>query len=404
MEIPKPVWQLQIGAVLNAFGTGSTVPFLMLYLSRGRGFDIVTSGILVGMVAFTGMLVIPFVGSVIDRWGPKRVLMLALALLTVAFLGYIAVRHPWQAAVCGAVAGMGNACLWPSNALLMTSMLGPEKRHMAFAVERTAANLGLGLGVFLGGIMIATIGYTSLFLLDAASFVLYLALVLRLAPAGDPPSSATADGTAEKTSMPALLRIGPLRRMLVLKFVMVLAGFGPFEVLALFARDRADVSPGLIGAVFLVNTLVIVTCQLPLTNALPGKRRMHVLLGVAVLWAAAWAIVAVIDTTLTGAAAAALLTLVVAVFGLGEAAQVPALDPVFLEVSPERAQGRTMAMSAMAFQGALALGAAGGGWLLGHAPRILWPSVAVLALLTGLLALAWERTLPTDSHRTKAAA
>jgi predicted MFS family arabinose efflux permease len=251
--------------------------------------------------------------------------------------------------------------------------------------------------------MIATLGYSSLFLLDAASFLLYLVLVLRLAPATERPSSA-ADGTAEKTSMLTLLRIGPLRRMLVLKFVMVLAGFGPFEVLALFARDRADVSPGLIGAVFFVNTLVIVTCQLPLTHALPGKRRMHVLGGVAMLWAVAWAIVAAIDTTLTGAAAAAVLTLVVAVFGLGEAAQTPALDPVFLELSPERAQGRTMAMSAMAFQGALALGAAAGGWLLGHAPRMLWPSVVVLALLSGLLALAWERALPADSHRTRAAA
>jgi MFS family permease len=401
LDIPKRVWQLQIGAVLNAVGTGSTIPFLMLYLSRGRGFSIATAGLLVGTIALTSVAVIPFVGRLIDRWGPKRILVTALVLLVVSFLGFVAVRQPWQAAGCSVLVGMGNACLWPSNALMMTTMLGPEKRHVAFAVERSAANLGLGLGALVGGVLIATIGYVWLFLIDAASFALYLALVLRLG--AGPHEGGEPDGRpAAPPSFVSLLRIGPLRRMTLLKFVLVLSGFGPFEVLALFARDRADVNAGLIGLVFLCNTLVIVACQLPLAGALPGRSRMRVLAAVALLWAVTWGIVALADASLTGLAAAGVLMLVAALFGLGEAVQAPAQDPLFIELAPEGALGRAMALSGIAFQGALALGASVGGWFLQHAPHALWPCASALALCSGLLALVWEGSLPSDARLTAA--
>ncbi|MFE7318757.1 MFS transporter [Streptomyces sp. NPDC057555] len=402
LDIPRSVWKLQIGAVLNAFGTGSTVPFLMLYLHNGRGFDLALSGVLVGTIALAGLASAPFVGSVIDRVGPKRSLVAALAVLVVAFLGFIVVREPWQAALCAVLAGLGNAWLWPSNGLMMARMLGPERRHMAFAIERSAANLGLGLGAFLGGVLIATLGYLWLFVVDAASFALYLVLVLRFGREPSPEPMATSPGEpASKTTLLSLLRSRPLRRTAVLKFAFVLAGFGPFEVLAVFARDQVGVNTALVGVIFLANTVVIVACQIPLAGMLPGRSRMRVLALVATLWASAWVVAGVTDLTLTGVGAGVVLVIVAALFGLGESLQVPAQDPLFIELAPPDAHGRSMALSAITFQAAMALGTAGAGWLLSRAPDALWPVAAVLALASGGLALLSEAALPSSARTTK---
>ena len=447
LEIPKRVWQLQIGAVLNAFGSGATLPYLMLYLNRERGFDVAVAGALTGMIALTGFVSIPFAGPLIDRFGPRRMLIAALGLLVLSFLGFIVVRAPWHAAVCTVVAGLGTSWLWPSNALLMASLLGPEKRHVAFAVERTAANIGAGVGAFLGGVLVALLGYTWLFVVDAASFAFYLTLVVRLAhlptdhtsdvPAGaddkehavakastttlsstgrptdaeEPQSTGQGHGPSahDRTvrpptaTLPGLLREKALRRMILLKFVLVLAGFGPFEVLALFARDEVDVSTTLIGLIFLVNTAVIISIQIPLTSLLPGRRRMLALALVAVVWAITWAVVGFVGVTLTGVAAAVALMGAAALFGVGEALQAPAQDPVFIELAPEAAHGRAMALSAMAFQGALGLGPVIGGWLLDRSPSAVWVAGSLLALVAGGLALLWERSLPTAARLTKSA-
>ncbi|MFC9222520.1 MFS transporter [Streptomyces sp. NPDC021218] len=126
--------------------------------------------------------------------------------------------------------------------------------------------------------------------------------------------------------------------------------------MAVFARDQVGVNAALVGVIFLVNTVVIVACQIPLAGALAGRARMRVLAVVATLWATAWGVAWVTDATLTGVGAAVALMLVAALFGLGESLQVSAQDPLFIELAPSGAHGRSMALSAMTFQAGMALG------------------------------------------------
>ena len=44
-RLPRAVWALELGGLINAFGNGFVYPFLFIYLHNVRGFALGTSGL-----------------------------------------------------------------------------------------------------------------------------------------------------------------------------------------------------------------------------------------------------------------------------------------------------------------------------------------------------------------------
>lgn len=399
LDIPREVWLLQGGGVLNAYGTGLAYPFLLLYLHHIRGFSVTVAGGIVGLIAATTFVVMPSVGVLIDRLGARRTLLGALLMLALGYTSFALVTLTWQAVCAAIAAGVGSAAFWPANITMITRMLRDGRTQVGFGIERTASNLGFGLGAATGGVIAATYGYPALFVVDGATFLIYLALVLAWGKDGTAAGPAGSAAAGRRASIWRLLASWPLLRMLVLKALFILVGYGPFEVLAALARDQFKVSERLIGLIFLANTLTIVCCQLPVTKAIEGRRRLLLMAGVGVVWALAWVTVAL--SLLVGPAVLAAVVLMVAsaLVGLGEVIQSPAQEPLLLALGPDDARGRVMALSGIAFQASLALGAALSAFVLDHSPAALWIGAAVLALAAAALGLHWEKSIPADARR-----
>jgi MFS family permease len=84
-RLPRDVYVLELGALVNAFGNGVVLPFLLIYLHNVRGipFGLAGSAAAVQSAAALGS---GFLGGTLsDRIGPKRVLLGSLAVMTVAF-------------------------------------------------------------------------------------------------------------------------------------------------------------------------------------------------------------------------------------------------------------------------------------------------------------------------------
>ncbi len=69
--LSRQVWIVEIGVFLNMLGYGAVLPFEIIYLHDGRGFDLGVAGLVVGLV--TGMAVVtsPVAGAAIDRIGAR---------------------------------------------------------------------------------------------------------------------------------------------------------------------------------------------------------------------------------------------------------------------------------------------------------------------------------------------
>lgn len=391
---------MEAGGLVNAFGNGVTFPFLVIYLHNVRGFSLATAGFVLAAGSAIGLVAGPAAGPLIDRIGGRATLAAALVLMAVGYGALPWVRESWHAYALSLVAGAGNGLFWPSQSTLLVGLAPRERRHSAYAVQRMTRNLGIGLGGLAGGLIATTsnpTSFTVLFLADAGTFLAFVAVLglvqePRLQLEEDPAPGRYLE----------VLRHRVFMQIIGLNVVFVAAGYAVFELLPVFAKNEADVSEKAIGAIFFVNTAVIVLAQLPVSKLLEGRRRMPALAAMTVVWAAAWLIILLGGSGLEAAGAAAVFALAALLFGVGECFQGPTQGALVADLAPPRLRGRYMALSATSWQVGFVVGPAVGGLVLAAEPLALWPLAAAACLAAGTLALTVERGLPRDLRLTPA--
>ena len=118
-RLPRPVYVLELGALVNAFGNGVVLPFLLIYLHNVRGISFGLAG-LAAAVQSAAALASAFLGGALsDRVGPKRVLLGSLAVMTVAFALMPTIRTVWEAFAIYTLWGIGSGAFWPSQSALL---------------------------------------------------------------------------------------------------------------------------------------------------------------------------------------------------------------------------------------------------------------------------------------------
>jgi len=402
--LPRSVATLQVGGLVNAFGNGIVLPFMFIYLHNVRGIGLAVVGLIVATHAAVSIVAGPIFGSQIDRFGGKNMLALSLGILTIGYAAYALVHKPWQGFVVAAISGIGVGGFWPSQSTLIAGLTPPEQRPAAFAMQRVVMNLGIGLGALTGGLIAATdspTSFTVLFLLDAATFVVYGAVMLALVP--EPAQAGGAHGPGRTGSYRDVLRHRAFVAVIGLNALFILAGFSALDVLPVYAKNEAGLSETQIGLLFFVNTVVIVLAQLPIARLARGRRRMPALALLGALWATAWAIVPMAGSA-TPQAAVWLLVAAMIVFAFGLCLHGAVQAPLVADLAEPRLLGRYMALSALSWQMGFALGPAIGGIGLELSPNGVWLGAAALCAVGSGVALMIEGTLPDRARRTPAPA
>jgi MFS family permease len=396
--LPRSVLTLQVGGLVNAFGNGMVIPFMFIYLHNVRGVSLGVTGLIVATHAVVSIVAGPVFGSQIDRFGGKRMLALSLAILTVGYAAYALVHEPWQGFLVAIVSGIGVGGFWPSQSTLITGLTPAEQRPSAFAMQRVVMNLGIGLGALTGGLIATTDSpdsFTALFLLDAATFLVYACVMLLLVP--EPALHGSGQGM-RSGSYREVLRHRPFVAVTALNTLFIFAGISGFDVLPVYAKNEAGLTETQIGLLFLVNTLVIVFAQLPVARLVRGRRRMQALALFGALWAGAWLLVPFAGASVPEAAFA-LLVVVMVVFAVGQCLHGAVAGPLAADLAEPRLLGRYMALNALSWQVGFALGPALGGAGLAVSPNGVWIAAAALCALGAACAFVVEGALPSRARR-----
>ena len=397
-QLPRDVWLLQLGGVMNSFGNGLILPFLVIYLHDVRGFTLGIAGLVVAMSAAAQLTAGIVAGPLVDRLGARIVLGCGLVMQSIGFGLFPLVRSPWQAFLLIAIEGAGSAGFWPSQSTLIARLTPAARRHAAYAQQRVTMNLGIGVGGLVGG-LIASVAqptsFTVLFVVDAATFLAYLAVLAFI----HDPGLAADEQSDTPSSYRAVLRDRLFLRLWSLNFLFVAAGYSLFTLLPPFARDYAQLSERQIGVVFFVNTSVIVIVQLPISRAIEGHRRLRALALMPLLWVVSWLMVDASGYWLTGGAAFLVILVALAIFGVGERFHGPAHQALVAEIAPDHLRGRYFAVHSLSWGLAGTVGPAVGGFLLAAAPFALWPAAAVVCLIAAAGALWTEPLVPERFRR-----
>jgi MFS family permease len=397
-RLPLPVWLLQVGGLMNSFGNGLALPFLVIYLHNVRGFSLGTAGLIVAVSSLAQLTAGVLAGPLIDRVGARPTLAGGLVLQAIGFGFLPLVREPWEAFVLIAIEGAGSAGFWPSQSTLISRLTPAARRHAAFAQQRVTMNLGIGLGGLAAG-LIAVVGnpktFTILFVLDAMTFLAYVGV---LAFVHDPgvPDDEVGDRPA---TYAAVLRHKTFLGLWTLNFLFVAAGYSLFTLLPAFARDQAGLSERQIGAIFFVNTLAIVLAQLPISRWIEGRRRMRALALMPALWAVAWLVVDAGGYWFTAGTAFVIIAFAAIMLGVGECFHGPAHQALVSDIGSPHLRGRYFAVHSLSWGLAGFVGPALGGFILAGAPFALWPLASLVCVIATIGVLRIERYIPAHLQR-----
>src|SRR5262245_28226556 len=131
-------------------------------------------------LVFAGLL---FTAGVIgDRVGRRRVLIIGLILFGLASLASAYAHTPTQLIWARALMGIGGAAVMPSPLAITSNVFDPRERAKAIGVWAGAVGLGVAIGPVVGGALLETFWWGSVFLINVPIIILGVILVVALVP------------------------------------------------------------------------------------------------------------------------------------------------------------------------------------------------------------------------------
>lgn len=397
-ELPRDGWILLAGDAVSAVGSGLTLPFLLVYLHEVRGLGLGEAGLALSAVALAGFAGNPAGGSLVDRVGGRAALLTGLVFAAAGSAWLAFVADAWQAYAAAATLGFGLAVIWPARTALLATVVPAERRSSAYALGHAALNVGLGAGALLAAAIVdpsSPRSFQAIYLLDAASFVAFVPLVLRLRVPAAPIDEAK---SSETGGYRLVFRDRAFLRLWALTALIVCFGYAQYSAaFPAFATGEAGLDAHQLAFAFAANTIAVALAQLPVLRALRGRRRTSALALAFGATGVAWTLVLAGGQAPSSAAAAAVFTVALVVLGIGETALSPSAPALANDLAADDLRGRYNGVYTLAWTTGFAAGPALAGVFLaaGAAGALMGCLVAACAIgVAGSLRLA--RHLPPE--------
>lgn len=368
-----------------ASNTGSwvqnlAVPFVLYQLTE--------SAFWVGLATFTQfipvMLLGPLSGSIADRFDRRKVLFITQSLMAVAAVALWAawaggVRSPLAILALVALSGIFAGVNIPSWQSFVNDLVPREDLLSAVTLNSLQFNAARALGPGIAGIMLATLGASWAFFLNAVSFMFVL-VALRMVRTRQPKRESALSGGFLRQFRRAIRYTRTQPGILIGIVVAVLVaslGNPVFQFTVVFAAEVFRVGP--IGLSFLN-----VALGLGAVAAAPLVSGWDAVLSRAVL--VRWSLIAYAVALVAFAVAPSYVFGVVAlvVVGGGFLAVISATNTSVQVIVADHMRGRVMAVRIMAFTGAYPIGAL----VQGAIADVVGPRVTVAGAGVALLVAA----------------
>lgn len=377
-DLPRVVWALATARFVSS-ASSFTMLFLTLYLTGPRDMPTSTAGLLAGTVG-VGMLAGNFTGGRWgDRWGHRRVLLVASStggLLLVA----VPLAPLWVLAGLLPVQAYLSATGSVSSGALSALAVPRGQRRTSVAVGRAASNAGFVLGPPLGALLVAW-SYDAMFVVNGLAVI-----VVRLALSRVLPKDAPDVGSGAVPGHGLLRALRGDRSLVVLLVGVVLVDLvyrQLYSTLPLHLRDSGQ-PVWLYAVVIALGSALILLLEIPVTQRLHA----HGAFGVV---ATGYALVGVGTAMFALPVSVASVLVAMVVLTAGEILYKTTATAHVLDQAPEHLVGQYQGLYTGAATSGTLLAAPVGTAIYATAPDLLWPVMAVVALVASACVLAASR-------------
>ena len=402
-----PVKRYYLATLIGALGTGLTLSLFVVYFVQARHFHVVVATLLLSWESILGLGISPVYGTLVDKYGPSRVLTVAMPVvaLGIASIGF-ASTVPLAFASATAIA-MGGAGTWGALTVLLTRIVPEPDRQNAFGVNFMILNLGIGLGGLVGT-SLANVqriaSFESLYLASGSLAMAAAVLVFTLRRFGGP-SQAPVHHETVREGWHEVVRDTRLLRYLAVTTLLVICGYGSVEAgLPLFVTRIVHLPINRVGLLFFFNTFTIIFAQLFVLGRIQRRSRSLLLGVVGLAWGTSW-LLATASVAMGALAAAATLCLGQVIFAFGETMWAPVAPALVNDLAPEHLRGRYNALSGLVWGVSGTIGPLIAGLFLAGGHGTAWTlTIAAGALVGGIGATTLRRVLtPAEDGRDLAA-
>lgn len=192
---------LSLGTALNPLNS-SMIAVALVVLRADFGLDVAAVTWVVTSFYLASAAGQPVMGRLADRFGPRRMFMLGMAL--VALTCALAPFAPNFALLCvaRAVMALGTATAYPSAVVMVGAIAHRANVEPArpLGILQMANTSAAAVGPVIGGLLVGFVGWEALFLVNVPLALAALLIVRRAAPA---------DKARERGSVAELLRTFP---------------------------------------------------------------------------------------------------------------------------------------------------------------------------------------------------
>jgi MFS family permease len=379
-----------VALAVDALGTGLLRPFLLLYGLTVLRLPASATGIAMTAGAVAGLVCMPAVGRWLDRGARSTVVAASMLVrvLGVALLLAAPAGHVWPFAAAALFLGIGNQA-WPAaHAALVATVAHGRERDTALAGARALRNAGMGAGGLLATACLAG-GTTALRALAAVTALAYLAAAAVAWSVHVHVHSAEAAPAKDRDDEPAPRMLALLAANVVYAFCLNVTEVA----IPLVLVTQFHASPVWPAAVFVTNTVLVVTLQVPVTVLMSRFPRRTVLALSGVVLATSY-LGFLAATSLGHAWGAPAVAAVSVVCTIGEIIYAGSATALVTALTPAHVLGRALARFQLSTGFGLAVSPAVITALASHGPAALWGSLAAATLLSA-------STVATDKDQGK---
>ena len=361
--------------LVDSLGSGLFLPFTVVYFLQTTSLGLPTIGAALSLAELATMAGLPIYGRLLDRLGPRALVVIGNSVSALGFVGFLAVHNQAELVLFAALVDCGSGLFWTANPALLSLAADPGERSLWFGLSRVLRNGGIGLGALAAAALVTVGGSQGLRLIalaNAASFMAAAVLVgwWRWAPPWRAPQALAPPRMGRRSGYMAVVRDRSFMRLMAANLVFVLCGDSLTLLLAVYVSRDLGEPLVLAGALFAANTALVVLLQTTVTRLVDRVARTRILRWAAVVWG--------VSLLLLGALSAAPPALVVpgllvaiAIFTVAEMLESPAMSDLIVSTHSGSTLGRYLGVHQVSW----ALGAASAPilftWLLGRGP--LWP-------------------------------
>ncbi|MER5968936.1 MFS transporter [Streptomyces sp. NPDC002055] len=343
----RTVWVLALSTLARSIGHGIVVTVSVLYFTYSVDIPAARVGLGLTVAAVVGMVVSIPAGHLSDLLGARTASTAFVLMQGLTLWGYTLVGGFAGLLVAASLVAVAESASGAARGALVALAVEAPERVRTRAYLRSVTNVGFSLGTVVGGLALnhdtRTVYLAELFVGGAvflAAGLVFLALPhLPPVPRADPGASRW-----------LVLRDRPFAVVGLLNAVLIMNSGILNVALPIWIAERTEAPASVFAALLLVNTVLVVLCQVPVSRGaedIPGGARALRRSG---LWLAACCGVFALAAGQSAWVAVGVLAVGVVLHTIGELLYSAGSWALSYELAPDHAQGQYQGMFGLTTQ------------------------------------------------------